>query len=148
MTPRNALLNKKSPAHSIKKEHSHLPKIRVLLGVGNIPGARMHTHLFGNRLSFLIRTRGFASPDYSGFARSENVFFLCLDRMVFLLSNAPKNSNVFFGWQNIFAAGTSHTVALVAGGLASPELSPLRQMYPKWFSIPGSGGRFTAFQLY
>jgi hypothetical protein len=37
----------------------------------------MLTHLFGNpaiRLRYqLRRTRGFATPDYSGFARSENV---------------------------------------------------------------------------
>ncbi len=31
----------------------------------------MQIHLFGNP-AILGRTRGFASPDYSGFARSEN----------------------------------------------------------------------------
>jgi hypothetical protein len=36
----------------------------------------MHTHLFGNPAILLFRTRGFASPDYSGFARSENVLKL------------------------------------------------------------------------
>jgi len=34
------------------------------------------SHLFGNPAILLFRTRGFASPDYSGFARSENVFKL------------------------------------------------------------------------
>lgn len=33
-------------------------------------------HLFGNPAILLVRTRGFASPDYSGFARSENVIQL------------------------------------------------------------------------
>ena len=32
----------------------------------------MQIHLFGNPAILFIRTRGFASPDYSGFARSEN----------------------------------------------------------------------------
>ena len=36
----------------------------------------MPTHLFGNPAILLVRTRGFASPDCSGFARSENVLKL------------------------------------------------------------------------
>ncbi len=66
------------PALSIKKEHCHLPRMRVLLVSALYRVPRGLTHLFGNpaiRLRLqLRRTRGFASPDFSGFARSENVF--------------------------------------------------------------------------
>jgi hypothetical protein len=31
-------------------------------------------HLFGNPAILKVRTRGFASPDLSGFARSESIF--------------------------------------------------------------------------
>jgi hypothetical protein len=60
--------------------------------VGKIPGARMQTISSATRLS-LVRTRGFASPDYSGFARSENVFSF----VILCLSYAPKNNNFFLG---------------------------------------------------
>jgi hypothetical protein len=73
---------------TIKKEHRHLPKMGVLLlsVPYRMPGCI--SHLFGNpaiRLCIMLRrTRGFASPDCSGFARSENV-------VLFTTSNA----NVF-----------------------------------------------------
>jgi hypothetical protein len=35
---------------------------------------RCITHLFGNPAILNDRTRGFASPDFSGFALSENLF--------------------------------------------------------------------------
>ena len=90
-----ALLNKQTTC-TFKKKGAHLlPKMSALVSV-NIPGAKMQSHLFGNPAILKLRTRGFASPDYSGFARSENVFSL-IKSTVFLLSNAPKNSNVFFG---------------------------------------------------
>ncbi len=47
---------------------------------GKMPAARMQTHLFGNSAILLFRTRGFASPGYSGFARSENVLKLRSNR--------------------------------------------------------------------
>ena len=43
-------------------------------------GCQDATHLFGNPAILLFRTRGFASPDYSGFARSENVLKLRSNR--------------------------------------------------------------------
>ena len=71
-----------------KKEHRHLPKMRVLLVSVLYRVPRGKSLLFGNpaiRLcKMLRRTRGFASPDCSGFARSENV-------VLFLTSNV----NVF-----------------------------------------------------
>ena len=54
--------------------------MRVLLVSVNyrVPGCI--SHLFGNPAILLCRTRGFASPDYSGFARSENVLKLRSNR--------------------------------------------------------------------
>ena len=63
-----------------KKEHCHLPKMRVLLlsVLYRVPGCI--SHLFGNPAirpcKMLRRTRGFASPDFSGFACSENLLNL------------------------------------------------------------------------
>ncbi len=65
-----------NPAHSIKKEHCHLPKMRVLLVSVMCRGQDAYLISSATRPSFLFRTRGFASPDYSGFARSENVMKL------------------------------------------------------------------------
>jgi hypothetical protein len=59
-------VNKKGALTSAKDESAPC--------VGNIPDAKMLTHLFGNPAVLYVRTRGFASPDYSGFARSENVY--------------------------------------------------------------------------
>jgi hypothetical protein len=42
--------------------------------VGNLPGAKMHISSLRQPGYPVIRTRGFASPDFSGFARSEFVF--------------------------------------------------------------------------
>jgi len=67
-----------------KKEHRHLPKMRVLLVSVRYRVPRGKSLLFGNPAILLFRTRGFASPDCSGFARSENV-------VLFLTSNV----NVF-----------------------------------------------------
>jgi len=45
---------------------------------------RAMSHLFGNPAVLSSRTRGFASPDFSGFALSEN--FLCLNSVEFRLN--------------------------------------------------------------
>jgi hypothetical protein len=47
--------------------------------VGTIPGAKMNSSLRQPGYPF-CRTRGFASPDYSGFALSENLFFSYIKR--------------------------------------------------------------------
>jgi hypothetical protein len=49
--------------------------------VSKNPGAKMQIHLFGNPAILFDRTRGFASPDYSDFARSENVFSIVAFRL-------------------------------------------------------------------
>jgi hypothetical protein len=54
-----------------KKGADLLPKMSALVSVKFIPVAKMHFHLFGNPAILNLRIRGFASPDYSGFALSE-----------------------------------------------------------------------------
>ena len=56
------------------KKHSTFSRRWVLLEYCLLPEPKMFTHLFGNPAVLNSRTRGFASPDRSGFALSE-IFF-------------------------------------------------------------------------
>ena len=56
-----------------------------------VPGCKSISS--ATRLSFYVRTRGFASPDYSGFARSENDFLKSLKLLNKITARATKNEH-------------------------------------------------------
>ena len=72
-----------------------MPK-RVLLVSVIYRMPRNMTLLFGNPAILLFRTRGFASPDYSGFARSENVGSLFPPVLLFSTQTHKKRSAIIF----------------------------------------------------
>jgi hypothetical protein len=76
--------------------------MRVLLVsvLYRVPGCI--SHLFGNPAILSFRTRGFASPDCSGFARSENVIFVAYIEVESYLPNIQGKSNNFFWLKYIF----------------------------------------------
>jgi len=61
---------------SNKKVLYLLPKMSTHLETSIAGSAMMIAHLFGNPAVLTYWTRGFASPDYSGFARSEIDLYL------------------------------------------------------------------------
>jgi hypothetical protein len=55
---------------------------------------RCKTHLFGNPAILNLRTRGFASPDYSGFALSENLSLVAANVELLADSSSTKRSKI------------------------------------------------------
>jgi hypothetical protein len=55
---------------------------------------RCKTHLFGNPAILNLRTRGFASPDYSGFALSENLSLVAANVELLADPSSTKRSKI------------------------------------------------------
>jgi len=89
-------------SRALEKNYPHIKK-RALSSsedksapcIRNIPGAKMRISSLRQPGHPLVRIRGFASPDYSGFARSENVDSVCFESM-WLFYQMPQRIATFF----------------------------------------------------